>query len=186
MEMRKEQFSSGEIAEAIGMDQTQLQNWLRRADLILPTPIAGRRLYSAEFAVRLAWMKRLSAFGMGPRQAGHALHTVGLCPPNDDLAPWVGAPSGKEACKFSFSGYESADDEIRGAGSYGRSFYESGFVNCIQNPQSDPGPEMEEHIQALEQSTSDYLVLHVGAVAKSVLEGLEAILAARQGGGNEV
>lgn len=70
MEIQREQFSAGEIAQALRIDGNLLQNWLRRSNLEQPPTIGGRRLFSAESAVQLAILKELNHYGMGPVQAG--------------------------------------------------------------------------------------------------------------------
>jgi hypothetical protein len=89
MGLQDEQFAAGELARVLRTDDTTLQNWLRRSNLDLPAPIAGRRLFSAKFAFQLAILKELSLYGMGALQAGNVVKELLAQVPPDWLEQFV-------------------------------------------------------------------------------------------------
>jgi hypothetical protein len=178
MDILKEQFSAGEVAEAIGIDQTRLQNWMRRSSYALPVPIAGRRLFSAEFTIRMAFVKELARFGMGPYQASDIVHGWGLCAPDDHRASWLSAPTGKETQILFVSLRPETERDEDKSGNHGSKFFEEGFFSCIRGHGSVFFNESATELEAEDRS---YLVMPIGSVVKTVLQKLQAVLNIRMG-----
>ena len=103
MDLQKEQFSAGEVARVIRIEQSQLQNWLRRCDLDIPRPIAGRRRFSAEFVIRVACIAELVRNGVALPQAGRIAAALAPDFGYDYVAVWLNSNGEVEQLPFSAS-----------------------------------------------------------------------------------
>ena len=151
MEIQREQFSAGEIAQALRIDANLLQNWLRRSNLEPVPSVGGRRLFSLKAAVELAILKELNLYGMGPVQAGDVIQRLCRKFTLDSL-------DGGEALSFRPRGGNSTEDVER---------TDYGFHLSRDGRLSDLGGEQSA------------LTLQIGILGNNVRRELERILMQR-------
>ena len=104
MDFKKEQFSAGDLAKALGISDSYFQNVVRRSDAIcLPNTIAGRRLFSAESAFKYACVNKLASIGISPKDSSWPIDYMTwqwdlTAEPNlrGDVHPWMKCPTGRE------------------------------------------------------------------------------------------
>lgn len=159
MDLKQEQFFAGDVVQASGLDNASLQNVLKRGRIDLPNPgTGGRRLFSAETILHLAYTRHLMDRGLGPNQATFLVARGSTRYPDETLREYLTAPTGKEV--FVFNPTLKPDDEIGGVG------YE--FV-------ADGVVDFGAYSNAI-----SLIVLRVGEIAKDVLAKLEVILQGRK------
>ncbi len=164
MGLQDEQFAAGELARVLRTDDTTLQNWLRRSNLDLPAPIAGRRLFSAKFAFQLAILKELSLYGMGALQAGNVVKELLAQVPPDWLEQFVTGALDPDTVPLIIyhprrAGFPAEDTKSGGTWH----FYPSS---------GEPG---------LPRKAASGLLLSVGRIAKEVITQLRGVLLERKG-----
>jgi hypothetical protein len=162
MDLKQEQFSAGDLVQVLRVDDTILQNWLRRSNLKIPTLIGGRRLFSAQFAIQLAVLKELNLYGMGPVQAGGVIESLidltSVAGGPTDWTRWLEQITVDDLVLHRPKGGNSLEDVRRGSSEWG--FAKRGSALLLN---ADSG-----------------LVLAVGAIAKKVMKQLEGILRLRE------
>ena len=178
MDFKKEQFSAGELAKAIGVSDSYFQNVIRRSDYIcLPNTIAGRRLFSAESAFKYACVNKLASIGISPKDASWPIDRMTwqrdlTAEPNlrGDVHPWMKCPTGREIHVI-FAGRQGNDPDGKPAEfvfDQGTEFFPSGIM----------GGELAEFEVTL-YSRGVAVPLATGAIAKVLNVKLEEILRAR-------
>lgn len=178
MDFKKEQFSAGELAKALGISDSYFQNVIRRSDYIcLPNTIAGRRLFSAESAFKYACVNKLASIGISPKDASLPIDHMTwqfdpTAKPNlrGDVHPWMKCPTGREV--------HMIFTERRGADPDG---HLADFVFGVSTqffPDGITGGDLAEFEETF-YSRGIAVPLATGAIAKELNAKLEEILRGR-------
>jgi hypothetical protein len=171
MDFKKAQFSAGEVAKALDMSDSAFQNIVRRSDGICDEkPIAGRRLFSAESALKYACVQKLTAIGVSPKDASwpidHITFQRDLSVEPDfrgDVHGWVKYPTGKEV-HLIFAARKGADSVL----DLNPEFFPDGI-----------GPDNLAEFQKILYERGLAVPLGTGAIASELNAKLKEILRAR-------
>ena len=185
MDLDLQQFFTGDVIQATGIDNTNLQSWLSRGYIEIPGPAkpgtGQRRLFPAKAIIQLAITKELvDAFGMRPEDATWIADTITLRPHSGAgryLKAYLEHPTGEETEVF--KPYGPAEGSTPRTGSIR-------WTGCgHEHVDWEPGPDdtltwttKRGYKSAAPKMT---LVVGVGAIAKTVLARLQKILDERTG-----
>ncbi len=162
--LRQERFLTGDALAASGFDDATLQNVLKRGRITWPNlGSGGRRVYTGEKVLQLAFARQLMRFHLGPNQATYLVRFTTKYFDVDRLREYLSGPTGLELF-IMWPALEPDDEKVTGMS---WEFIENGVIDF-------------EKVKRSIDPCEPFIVLPVGLIAKEVIAKLESILAERE------